>query len=107
MSIIESGLRSAVSARRIKPGDEPPPSKEPSAVRRTLAANVKLYREALGLSQAALADLCEMTQRHVWSIESGAKNVTLDTVTALAANLGKTEIELLTPVRPSAQKRKR
>lgn len=89
----------AAAARRIS--GEKPPAKEPTAVRRTLAANVKFYREQLGFSQAKLGELCEMTQKRIWDVEATAKNVTLDTVSGLAAQLGKTEVELLTPRKKS------
>lgn len=89
----------AAAARRVKrmPGDPPAEKLPPSAVRKTFASNVKLFRESLGWSQAKLAEMCAMTQKHIWEIETTAKNVTLDTITGLAEQLGKSEIEMLTP----------
>ena len=95
------GLLIPLSAKRVKrePGDLPQATK-PTAVRTALAANVRLYREALGFSQAKLGELCQMTQKRIWEIETQTANsVTLNTISILAEHLGKTEVELLTPTK--------
>jgi len=69
-------------------------------VRRTLAANIRYHRERLGLSQSGLGELCDMTQRRIWELESPTgKSPTVSTLTIVAAQLGVTEAELLTPRR--------
>nr|WP_294518148.1 helix-turn-helix transcriptional regulator [uncultured Rhodopila sp.] len=75
------------------------PVKEPSAVRRTLAYNVRFHRERLGLSQARLGEMCDMTQKRIWEIETPTeKSVTLSTITIVAERLGVSEVQLLTPI---------
>lgn len=91
------GILTAVNAKRVKraPG-ESVPTKPPSMARQTFARNLKAAREAVGLTQRALGDLAGVSQKHIWEIETTAKNVTLDTISALAEHLGKSEADLLT-----------
>jgi transcriptional regulator with XRE-family HTH domain len=74
---------------------------EPTPVRKILAANIRAFREELGISQERLAKLTGIPQKRIWEIEMSAPNLTLDTLTALAGPLNKTEAELLTvPKKP-------
>lgn len=77
-------------------------STEATPVRRIVAANVRAFRESLGISQDRLAQLTGIPQKRIWEIErpEGAPNITLDTLSALAAQLNKTEAELLTRTDP-------
>jgi len=50
--------------------------------------NVRLRRQALGLSQTGLAELSGISRRMIVSIESGEANVSLSTLDRIAAALG-------------------
>jgi transcriptional regulator with XRE-family HTH domain len=56
-------------------------------------------RKAAGLSRRALAEAADVSERHIWLVETTAFNVTLETVTALAKHVGKAPLELLTPTK--------
>jgi len=56
-----------------------------SFLRRSFAANLRREREALGLSQHALAGL---HRTYVGQVERGEKNISIDCVGALARALG-------------------
>ena len=49
-------------------------------IRKVFAANVKRYREAAGLSQAALAEKIGADRAHVSSMERAQQNVTIVTL---------------------------
>jgi transcriptional regulator with XRE-family HTH domain len=87
-----------VNAKRVTraPG-APSPHDEPSELRRTFARNLRRAREAVGLSQHALATAASCDPRLLANIESGAANVKLDTITRLAKPLSLREIDLLRP----------
>jgi len=70
--------------------------KPSSHLRKVLANNVRAYRKKHGLSQEALADVCELHRTYVGSIERGERNVTLSTLEVLAKSLSTTVPELLT-----------
>ena len=59
-----------------------------SFLRRSFAANLRREREALGLSQRALANLAGLNRSYVGSVERGEKNISIDCVGALARALG-------------------
>jgi transcriptional regulator with XRE-family HTH domain len=75
---------------------------------RTVAANVKRVRQALGLTQAELSELLERNGRpiptaSIGKIESGLRKVEVDDLMALAFALDMSPLGLLLPVdvRPS------
>jgi transcriptional regulator with XRE-family HTH domain len=87
-----------VTVKRVgrAPG-EPLPKTEPTTFRRRFSANLRQARLAAGLAQRELARAAGLGLSRVWTIEVNAANVTLDTVTLLAAPLGCNEIDLLCP----------
>lgn len=70
----------------------------PNVLRLTLSRNLRLFRRDKKLTQREIAELAKVTQRTISDIESAAKNVTLDTVTVLAAALGVPALDMLTPI---------
>lgn len=62
-----------------------------------VARNIRLRRESLGLSQEDLADRSGIHRTYIGSIERGERNVTVNTVARLAAALGISVIDLLSP----------
>ncbi|MBS0642239.1 MAG: helix-turn-helix transcriptional regulator [Proteobacteria bacterium] len=93
-----AGLCVQVNPKRVaRSAGEAKRDAEPTEIRRILARNVRLLREEKGLSQRELARLAGLSQKYIWEIEVGAKNVTLDRISELARHLGMTELELLTP----------
>ncbi len=71
-------------------------------LRVVLAANVRAHRARLGLSQEAFADACGLHRTYVGAVERAERNVTLTTLDTLAAALGISVPQLLTP--PSGAK---
>lgn len=61
-----------------------------------IGAHVRAKREALGLTQQALADELGVTHQHVSRLESGQAMPSLDLVVRLAARFGITTDALLT-----------
>ena len=57
------------------------------ALRLTLGANVRAERLRRGLTQEALAERLEVTARYLAGIERGERNLTLDSIEDLAAQL--------------------
>jgi transcriptional regulator with XRE-family HTH domain len=57
-------------------------------IRKVFAANVKRYREAAGLSQAALAEKIGADRAHVSSMERAQQNVTIVTLWHVSQALG-------------------
>lgn len=62
----------------------------------TIAANVKVRRLRLGLSQEEFADICGYHRTYIGSIERGERNITISTLEALATALKVEVVELLT-----------
>lgn len=60
-----------------------------------VAANVKVRRLRLGLSQEQLAELSGFHRTYVGSVERGERNITLSTLVALALVLETTPENLL------------
>lgn len=60
-----------------------------------LGARIRARREALGLTQAALAERANLTSNYVGVLERGLKLPTLDTLNTLAKALETTLVELL------------
>lgn len=75
-----------------------------SAIRATLAENVRSYRKDHKLSQEELADICELHRTYIGSVEREERNVSLSTLEVLARALGVSVPELLTPRAEHARK---
>lgn len=56
-------------------------------LRSTLGANVRAERLHRGLTQEALAEELDVTARYLAGIERGERNLTLDSIEALAEQL--------------------
>lgn len=70
-------------------------SKDSVVWRRAVGANIRRIRRERGLSQAALAERAGSSASYVSLIERGNANPRLETITALAAALGVSPVELL------------
>ncbi len=57
------------------------------AVRRQFAANLRHHRESAGLSQEALADLCDLHRTEISLLERCKRSPRLDTIVILARGL--------------------
>ena len=68
-----------------------------SFLRRSFSANLRREREALGLSQQALANLAGRHRTYVGSVERGERNISIDSVEALARALGVEAADLMKP----------
>jgi transcriptional regulator with XRE-family HTH domain len=73
------------------------PRRPEASLLKTLAENVRAFRQDKGLSQEALADICSLHRTYVGSIERMERNVSLATLELLAGALGVGVPELLTP----------
>jgi len=60
-----------------------------------LGANIRKYRDALGLSQEELADRCGLHRTYVGSVERGERNVSLENIVLLARALNEAPAALL------------
>ena len=60
-----------------------------------LARNVRALRLARGWSQEKMAEKCGLHRTYVGAIERGERNVTLETLNALALALGVSAAELI------------
>lgn len=58
-----------------------------SALKYSLGAQLRAIRRSRGLTQEQLAELLDVTPRYLAGIERGERNLTLDSVDALAAQL--------------------
>lgn len=59
-----------------------------SSLKSTLGAQVREVRRSRGLTQEALAEQLDVTPRYLAGVERGERNLTLDSVDALAKQLG-------------------
>lgn len=66
------------------------------SLRTTLAENIKAFRNAQGLSQEGLAELCGLHRTYIGSVERQERNVTLGTLEVISTALGTSVPELLT-----------
>ena len=66
-------------------------------LRATLGANVRAERKRRGLTQEGLAEKLDITPRYFAAIERGERNLTLDSIEALAAQLDLDPHLLLAP----------
>lgn len=64
-------------------------------IRRLVGQNLKRYREAVGLSQEALAFECGLHRTYVSGVERGVRNPTVEVLSKLAAPLGVEPWQLL------------
>ena len=71
--------------------------KPSQAIRKVLAANVRVYRARLGFSQESLAAAAGLHRTYVGAVERSERNVTLSSLEALASALRVTVPDLLTP----------
>jgi transcriptional regulator with XRE-family HTH domain len=53
----------------------------------TIAQNIKMIREHTGMSREQLAKKAKVTARYLYTLESGDRNVTIDTLERLAVAL--------------------
>jgi y4mF family transcriptional regulator len=61
---------------------------QPPVTAGDLARSVRRRRVSLGLRQDELADLAEVSERFVYSLESGKRSIQLDKLVAVLAALG-------------------
>jgi transcriptional regulator with XRE-family HTH domain len=72
-------------------------------IRRVFGANVRRYRLAAELSQAALAEKMGVDRAHVSAIERGLQNATLITILQVSQALGVRPAALLEESGPRAK----
>jgi transcriptional regulator with XRE-family HTH domain len=66
-----------------------------ATVREEFAANLRRQREQAGLSQEALADLCDLHRTEISLLERSKRSPRLETIVILARGLGLTPGDLL------------
>ena len=64
-------------------------------LRLLLAQNIRSARSAKGLSQEALADLCDLHRTYIGSVERGERNISIDNIERIAAALDMEPTDLL------------
>jgi transcriptional regulator with XRE-family HTH domain len=67
-------------------------------LQRTVGANLRTYRTALGLSQEAFADVLGVHRTYMGGIERGERNLTMQTLERIADRIGVDPLVLLAPV---------
>lgn len=68
-------------------------------LQRNIGRNLRAYREARGLSQEAFAEVLEIHRTYMGGIERGERNLTLQTVERIAAQIDTDPLVLLRPER--------
>ena len=63
-------------------------------LRRILASNMKLYRKTLGISQAKLAEMADITDNYIALIETGKRFPSIGMLERIAKALQKDTLEL-------------
>jgi transcriptional regulator with XRE-family HTH domain len=84
----------------------PPSPRTPEvsdALRNALATNLRVARKEAGLTQKQLADLADVSRDYIGRIENRLDaNVSIGVITTLAAHVGKSPLDLLSPPHPSS-----
>ncbi len=80
------------------------PARE-SAMAKVLAANVRRFRQAKGLTQDALATNADIKQQSLSLIENARANPTISTVENIAATLGVTFLDLFAAIQKTKRSR--
>ena len=73
------------------------------SLRQVFAMNVKIVRIHQGLSQEALADLCQLDRAFIGTLERGIRNISIDNIELIAAALKTPAYELLDATMPCAK----
>ncbi|MGH3087395.1 helix-turn-helix domain-containing protein [Nocardioides sp. NBC_00368] len=73
------------------------------SLKSALGAQLRELRRARGLTQEKLAEQLDVTPRYLAGIERGERNLTLDSVDALAEQLGVAALTLLDPAADTSQ----
>ena len=63
-------------------------------LRQVLASNMKLYRKSLGLSQAKLAEMADLTDNYIALIETGRRFPSISMIEQIAKVLQKDTLDL-------------
>jgi transcriptional regulator with XRE-family HTH domain len=66
-------------------------------LREILSLNIKAFRAKEGISQDEFAARCGLHRTYIGSVERQERNVTLETLNQLAASMGVSAADLLTP----------
>lgn len=69
--------------------------KQKTSARLRFARAMRLQREALGLSQEALAELSGLHRTYIGSVERGERNISIDNMERIAAALDAKIVDLL------------
>jgi transcriptional regulator with XRE-family HTH domain len=65
------------------------------SARLTFAANIRLHRKRLALSQEDFAERCDLHRTYVGSVERGERNISIDNMERMAKALRMRLVELL------------
>lgn len=76
-------------------------------IRQILAANLRTYRKAAGLSQEELAHRADIDRTYISALERSVYAAGIDVVDRLATVLGVTAADLLKPVEGTTARSKR
>lgn len=75
---------------------------KPKSLKEQIALNVRLIRENADLSREDLAKKAKVSARYIYIIETGKRNISIDTLEAIANALGTSVCDIIcTPDRPS------
>jgi transcriptional regulator with XRE-family HTH domain len=66
-------------------------------LQRTVGKNLRLHREALGLSQEAFADVLGFHRTYMGAIERGERNLSFKSLERIASRIGIDPLTLLAP----------
>lgn len=82
----ECDLKSVALSSTFAPGSRVKRT-HPGSLREILATNLRRIRAGQGLSQEALADLCQIDRTYISGIERGLRNISIDNLERLAVAL--------------------
>ena len=74
-------------------------------LQRTVGRNLRVHREARGLSQEAFADLVGVHRTYMGGLERGERNLTLKSLERIAGRIGVEPLALLRPRRSGGQRK--